>query len=378
MATESIVEKIKRERDATPDSQVIIRRLSSVKAKNIDWLIYPMLAKGKMTIFHGEPGKGKSQASIYIAAGVSMGGVYIDGQPIEKGEVLFITAEDEASDTLKPRLMACGADVENIVELQWIINKEGRIKMFNLEDHISELKKAVAQLPNLKLIIIDPISAFLGKVDSNSGAVRGLFAELKPITEERGCALLIIAHHNKTSGMKALNKISGNVSFGAAARISYVFGNNPNNIVVEDVEEKFIMAQSKNNLVKEETNSQIYNIESAEVEEDGIIIKTSRIKWLGVSTMTSQEIVDFMPGKNSKLGRPNEKRQECIDEIINFMGEKQKLTIGETKVLKSHLLSLGFDEQMQRRVRQEIGINAIRIGNEPYWAKQEEPNLFNT
>ena len=91
-----------------------------------------MLAKGKLTIFHGDPSKGKSQASIYIASEISKGGTFFNGQKIEEGEVLFITSEDEASDTLKPRLMACGANVNNVVELRWIVKKDGKIRMFNL------------------------------------------------------------------------------------------------------------------------------------------------------------------------------------------------------------------------------------------------------
>jgi hypothetical protein len=364
------------ERDPNQKDDVVIRRLSEVKAKNIEWLIHPVLAKGKLTIFHGEPGKGKSQASIYTAAEVSRGGTYFDGQQIEEGEVLFITSEDEASDTLKPRLMACGANVNNIIELRWIVKKDGKINMFNLEQHIPQLKKAVQQLPNLKLIIIDPISAFLGKVDGNSGGVRGLFAEVKPIVEERGCALLVIAHNNKTSGMRALNKISGNGAFGAATRIAYVFGDNPSHQIIDDEEGKFIMAQSKNNLERQETNSQIYDIEAVEVVEDEVNIKTSRIKWLGESDIKSQEIVDYMPNKKER-GRPNDKRQECIDEIEKFMEGKKELTVIETKILKLHLDSMNFGEQLQRKSRQELGINVVRIGNDPYWVKNEEKNLFN-
>ena len=369
--------ELSRRQNPSEEDDVVIRRLSEVKAKPIDWIINPMLAKGKLTIFHGDPGKGKSQASIYIASEISRGGTYFDGQKIEEGEVLFITSEDEASDTLKPRLMACGANVHNIVELRWIVKKDGKIKMFNLEEHVPQLRKAVEQLPNLRLIIIDPISAFLGKVDGNSGGVRGLFAEIKPITEERGCALLVIAHNNKTSNMKALNKISGNGAFGAATRIAYLFGDNPLHQIIDDGDGKFIMAQSKNNLLKQEDKSQIYDIESAEVEEDGVAINTSRIKWLGVSDIKSQEVVDYMPNKKTN-GRPDGKKQECIDEIENFMGERTKLTIAETKTLKSHLSSSGFDEQMQRRARQDLNIQSIVVNNEPFWQKDEGNNLFNT
>jgi putative DNA primase/helicase len=372
---DTFVDKIKQARNGEKE-ELVLRRLSDVRAKKVDWLIHPMLAKGKLTIFHGEPGKGKSQASIYVASLVSNGGTYIDGQVVEKGEVLFITAEDDAADTLKPRLMACGADVNNIHELQWFKNKEGKIKMFNLEEHIPQLKDKIAELPNLKLIIIDPISAFLGKVDgNNSSGVRGLFAEIKTITDTLGCAVLIIAHHNKTSGQKTLNKISGSISFGAAARVSYIFGSNPNHTVIEDMPGKFIMAQSKNNLEKEEVNSQEYDIEGAEVEENGQVIKTSKIKWGMMSTMTSQEIVDYMPNKKT-AGRPNEKRQECIDEIVNFMNGKQSLTPVETKAIKTHLGSMGFDEQMQRRSRQEIGIRVVQIDNEFCWTTKPEISLF--
>jgi hypothetical protein len=172
-----------------------------------------------------------------------------------------------------------------------------------------------------------------------------------------------------------LNKISGTTSFGAAARITYVFGVNPNNTVVEDVDERFIMAESKNNLEKEKKESQIYNIEGVEVEEDGVIIKTSKINWLGTSTINSQEIVDYMPNKGKSVGRPNDKSQDCINEIVSFVGDKESLTISETKAIKSLLLSLGFNEQMERKCREELGIKVVRVGNDPYWIVKKQQIL---
>lgn len=358
-----------------PEDKIVFRRLSEVVAKNIEWLINPILAKGKLTIFHGDPGRGKSQVSIYFSSVISVGGKFND-QNVDAGEVLFITAEDEASDTLKPRLMACGADISKIVELQWIKTKNGKIKMFNLEDHIPQLRETVKTLSSLKLIIIDPITAFLGKVDGNSASgVRGLFAELKLISEEIGCSILVITHNNKTQGQKALDKISGSIAFGAATRISYVFGLNPGNNIVQ-MEGKFIMAQTKNNLAKEEDYSRIYDIEEAAVYENGIEIKTSKIKWLGISEVAGQEIVEYIPGKKGTAGRPDVKFQECLNHFDKLVKNEDIVLHPRTREVKTELLSAGYTESMIKKVLDDEGYaTVVAHGNEVTWQRDHQLKL---
>ena len=132
-------------------------KASEVKSKPINWLWPYQIAKGKLTIITGDPGLGKSQITAFIAATVSRGGKWpVEGSEAEKGSVILLNAEDDAGDTIKPRLEALGADLENI-HLMLEISEDSDCRDFRLDKDLDELSYALDQMLNPQLVIIDPI-----------------------------------------------------------------------------------------------------------------------------------------------------------------------------------------------------------------------------
>ena len=367
----------KPEESDEPEDELVIRSLAGVKPTNVRWIWHSRLAKGKLTLFQGYPGQGKSQISIYIAAIISKGAEFVDDNSCEQGQVLFISAEDDASDTLKPRLMAQNANMDNIFELQWIKTTSGKTVLFNFDKYMDELKKAARTLKDLKLIVVDPISAFLGRVDGNaSGEVRGLLHELKSVAEEHDCAVVLITHNNKTTGQAAISRSSGSHAFGAAARMVYAFGTNPlkeGETTPEKTE--FAMAPIKNNLTKD-PDTLLYTIESTIVDgENGEDIVTSYTKWCGTTDATAQEIVDYNPNKksnkNSGRGRPTKIFDECVQLLKQLTGNREKVGVEDVKEVRKELMSWDYTDQMINKARTAIGYKVICDGVNVIWTKTQ-------
>src|SRR5690606_21177865 len=138
------------------------------------------------TVIAGNPGLGKSQITAWLAARVTKGSSWPDSHEITRlGDVLFLSAEDDAADTIKPRLVAADADVARCHILQAVTTKSGK-RGFDLSQDMERISNAVRSMQgNVRLVVIDPISAYLGRVDGNNNSeVRGLMMQLKDMAEE--------------------------------------------------------------------------------------------------------------------------------------------------------------------------------------------------
>lgn len=377
-----------------PEDELVIRSMAGVKPTNVRWLWQSRLAKGKITLFQGDPGLGKSQVTIYIASVISKGAEFYDDNSAEQGQVLFITAEDDAADTLKPRLMALDANMDNIFELQWIKTMSGKTVLFNFDKYMDQLKKVTRTLKDLKLIVVDPISAFLGSVDGNaSGEVRGMLNELKNLAEELDVAVILITHNNKNSGQKAISRSSGSHAFGAAARMVYAFGTKPQREGEPEPEKpQFAMAPIKNNLTKD-PDTLLYTIEGTVVfgDNDEEIV-TSSIVWHGATDHTAQEILDYRPDKkkgsrdresenNSNWtgkGRPPKKYEDCRCDISRLLGDVTLIEGDDVVKIKKELGE--YSDGLIKKAAQSLGWEASYDGHKIIWKKigtaEEQFNNF--
>jgi len=202
-------------------SGMMLTCLADVESKPLDWLWPNRIVLGKLNTLAGDPGLGKSFITMDIAARVSTGKAWPD-QPDAKaplGDVLLLTAEDGLDDTIRPRLDAAGADVLRIHAITAVQDPGKPEMMFNLASDIQRLATELKRRPNVRLIIIDPITAYLGKTDSyKDSEVRGLLSPLSKLAERHNVAVLMVQHLNKSSGSNAQHRISGSVAFPAASR----------------------------------------------------------------------------------------------------------------------------------------------------------------
>ncbi|MBM0232885.1 AAA family ATPase [Micromonospora sp. STR1_7] len=232
-----------------PKSRVKLVRLSDVKREHIDWLWQGYIARGKLHVIDGDPGLGKSTATADLAARITAGKPWPDGQPgCTPAGVVLLSAEDGLGDTIRPRLEAAGADLDRVVALTGITSWDedaGELyeRMPALPGDIGRIRAAVEQV-GAALVIIDPLMAYLGG-DVNSHRdqdVRRALAPLAKMAEETGAAIKLIRHNTKGGGNNALYRGGGSIGIIGAARLGFTFARDP-----ED-EHRVIVACTKANI----------------------------------------------------------------------------------------------------------------------------------
>jgi KaiC/GvpD/RAD55 family RecA-like ATPase len=208
----------------------VLRRAGAITPRTLEPLWGGVLWIGKPTLLVGDPGLGKSLVTVDIAARVSRGVTWpCESAPREPGNVLMLSAEDDPDDTIVPRLIAAGADLERITFLDGV--REHRDDgthehPVSLDAHMHALRAAVSR--DVRLVIVDPVSAFLGRTDSHNNAeVRSLLAALGRLAAEMRFAVLVVSHLNKVTGTSAVYRITGSLAFVAAARAVFAIARDP-------------------------------------------------------------------------------------------------------------------------------------------------------
>ena len=175
-------------------------KASDIEPEPIDWLWPGVLAKGKVSMLIGDPGISKSQLAIGMAATVSNGGSWpASTGTAKKGKVIILSAEDGEADTIVPKLLAAEAD-RNEVFIHGPATGPAGERLSDLDQDLSRLKAQMDALGGVSLIIIDPITAYLGKKDANKiGDVRGILAKLAQLAESHRTSLTYL-HQGRSAG----------------------------------------------------------------------------------------------------------------------------------------------------------------------------------
>jgi len=237
------------DRDAVVDGP-ILTCLADVEPTEIKWLWPLRVPLGRITLLVGMPGEGKSFLTTYMAARVSTGSPWPDGSDCPSGSVIFISAEDDPADTIRPRLDAHYADVRRIHMLATVrnIGKKGEHKeaMFTLAD-LDALETALKRHLDCKLVVVDPIGSFLGRsTDAHrDNEVRGVLAPVAKLAEKYGVAVVVVAHRRKSSGSSADDLALGSRAFTGIARAVWHLTHNA------DRKSLKLLLPGKNNLAPE-------------------------------------------------------------------------------------------------------------------------------
>ena len=182
-------------------------KMSDVQSQTVDWLWYPFIPYGKLTIIQGDPGDGKTTLVLNIAARLSKGeGLDNDMKVTEPVNIIYQTAEDGLADTVKPRLELAEAVCERIMVID---ETEKSLSM------IDERLEAAIKQTGAKVLILDPIQAYLGgTMDMNrANEARDMTKKLSLLAEKYKCAILLIGHMNKAGGNKAAYRGMGSKAF---------------------------------------------------------------------------------------------------------------------------------------------------------------------
>ena len=203
-------------------TRVKIVPAATIPPESIKWLWYAWLAAGKLHMLAGQPAAGKTGTAVFIAATISRGdsgGRWPDGTETPPGNVVFWTCEDGLADTIIPRLIAAGANMERVFVLTGT-EENGHQRAFNPAKDLERLMQRVAEIGNVSLIIIDPILQVVGGDSHKNAEVRRALEPLVAFAEGHGIAILGITHVNKRSkGKDLIDRITGSLAFTAVARI---------------------------------------------------------------------------------------------------------------------------------------------------------------
>lgn len=198
----------------------ITRRIDEIDRELLEWLWPGRIPLGKLTLLAGDPGLGKSFVTLDMAARVSKGDAWPDAPLLKQtpGGVLLFNAEDDLADTIAPRLDKAGADGKRIVAVEGVSFLDKR-RHFSLEIDLPRMEEVLAGHPGTRLVVIDPIAAYCGKVDSHKNTdVRGLLAPLAELASRHRVAVVTVTHLSKSGGTKAVYRAMGSLAFAAAAR----------------------------------------------------------------------------------------------------------------------------------------------------------------
>ena len=342
------------------DAIYTVTKMSSVTPKELTWLWPGRIPKGKITVFAGAPGVGKGLATCSLVAIATTGSEYPDegiGEH-EPCDVIMLSCEDDLEDTVVPRLMAAGADLEKVVTIKAKVkgNDKKKIRDLSFDTDLEILKTCLNDNPKVKLVIIDPITSYLGKANSNDEQeVRRVLVPLADLASETGVTVVLVAHFNKRSDVSALNKIMGAVALPGVSRSAWMFAEVSSD---EDGEpsDRYHMLQGKLNVSKKKKGLE-YTIGSKQIlpkpaEEIGFIV------WGSETNVTADKAF------NSNTFGPSPDKREKAKNLILKMLEK-----GEVKATSifNAADSEGISAITVKRAKSNLEIETRRHDNASYW-----------
>ena len=338
------------------------RRLSDVRAKPIRWLWPGRFARGKVAILAGNPGLGKSQLTASMAAVVTTGGTWpVDRTSCERGNVVFFSAEDDAEDTIRPRLEAAGADLERIFILDAVLDDTGaRPRAFNLSIDLPRLGEMLLHIGDVALIVIDPITAYLGGIDSHKNAdIRALLAPLGELAAKYGAAVVCISHLNKVGTGEALMRVTGSLAFVAAARAAFLIARD------REANQRRLFLPIKNNIGNDQSGL-AFTVESHNLPGN---IETSRVSWEAEAvTITADEIM-------APQGDPEE--LSALDDAKEFLSTLLADGPVSSKQIRVDAEGVGHSWPTIRRAQKALGIEAHKDGMKGPWLWCLPPKMPN-
>lgn len=337
--------------------ELVTRCFADIKPEPVNWLWPDQIARGKLTVIAGDPGLGKSQITASLAAIVSTGGHWpVDRTPCEKGRVVFLSAEDDVSDTIRPRLDAAGADVSlcHVVERVKAQARDGSgpiKRAFNLKADMELLSRMLAELGDVALVIIDPVSAYMGDTDTHRNAdVRAVLAEVSEVAGKHKSAFVVCSHLNKGESEKALQRVTGSLAFVAAARAAFLVAQDPQ----DEEKKRRLFVPMKNNIGPDSTGY-AYRIEA--VEFPGI--KTSRITWSGDRvTITADEAL---------TSEGAEHERSALDAAKEFLEVELSGGTVPTKQIQKDAEDAGLKWATVRRAKTALCLKVTKAGMDAPW-----------
>ena len=319
--------------------------MEQVEIEKIDWLLYPFIPFGKVTIVQGDPGEGKTTMVLQIIAKLTKGEAVLPSgsdEPALEGKtmalepvnVIYQTAEAGLGDTIKPRLLSAGADCSRVMVID---DNDQALTMMD-----ARLEEAIIKT-KARLVVLDPIQGFLGAaVDMHrANEIRPLMKRIAVLAEKYHCAIILIGHMNKNSNGKSSYRGLGSIDFQAAARSVLIVGR------IKDEPEIRVVCHVKSSLAPE-GKSIAFRLD-----------KDTGFEWIGEYDISAD---DLLSGENR--GQKICSAKEFLKEVL------ASGSVAQTKVAEE-AESRGIKKKTLWNAKKELEIESVKIGNQWFWMLPE-------
>ncbi len=331
---------------------------SKVKTQHVNWLWPNRIPLGTLSLLVGIGGVSKSVLSLYMAAQISTGRPWADSsEPQKPGSTIILSAEDDPSITIVPRLKATGADTDKIFILKGkkVTLPDGTVGhtfLYNLSKDLDliHLDNTLKAVPNPRLVIIDPYTAYMGDKDSNSNTdVRSFLHPLAALAADHNVAIVGITHLNKNQDLDAGFRILGSVGQQNAARMVWLVVSDPDNF------ERRYFVWLKGNLAPRHTGL-AYHLQNTTIQTDDGYDSNMPVCSFEKEPvlLTAEELL--APRKKKSPGRPS-KQTDASEWLEEFLSEGPQ----DSKFIFEEGETLGYSSATLNRVKSKMGIMSIPI-----------------
>lgn len=338
---------------------LLVQNASTFAMKELQWLWPQKLPKGHVSFFTGKPDCGKSLTLLDVVARVTTGANWPDGSinSYPPSRVLLAASEDDPADTLIPRLVAAGADLNKVdIIVGSMLDKKSKGKRqrrnLDLKRDAKMLLKALQESPDIALLALDPITSFFGDADSNKDKeIRPIMEAITRVCNKSGITIVGLIHSNKRSDVDAVHKVSGAGSLAAVVRAVWGFSRDTEN------KDKCRMAFVKGNLGKNKSGVE-YRIEEAKVDINGKQVGVPHVVWGETTTADADDLLAAERENKGKKDFKNEAAMILLNSLTLPMKAKDIYAKGEAQGISSDRL---------KRAKNDLAIVVKKLHDGWWW-----------
>jgi putative DNA primase/helicase len=331
-----------------PRRRVRLTCALDLKPRAVDWLWSGRVPLGMITMFAGDPKLGKSYVTLAMAAALSRGlPLPLSDRPDRAGSTILMSAEDDPARTIVPRLMAGGAELAKIHILESVILANGSEALPSLRADIDAITDAATRLGDCRLIVIDPVSAYLKGVDDNrNAALRGVLTPLNRLAERLGAAVVLVSHLTKAGSSNGKHRVLGSIAYVGACRANHLFIADPD----DPTGRRVLMLDNGSNIAPP-APILAYTVENRD--------SGPRIEWSG-GPVASTFAHPLKPAESRHPHRDEQalRHRECENWLIAYLADGPRSAVN----VFAAAIDAGFSRGQARRAKRRIGAIATKEG----------------